>query len=176
MLWERLRFTDTIFSELFSTIDSFAGNPTNKHCNKISKNLSRFLADTPSLITGSNPETHFYAERIREIWDRHRGACKHGHLKEIPFPEAQQKAQPSSQPEIKDLFDLMEIARVCIIKMLLLDKVTLSDYSQIPVPTYKDGKDVTKPKRNGSAELFFKSYHPTPVEDAFFYTDLMDGI
>lgn len=179
VLWERLRFADSIFSELFSTIDSFTGNPTHKHRNKISANLGLFLDGMPSLITGSATTAQTYVTRLQTMWDRHRGSCKHGYRKSIPSPVVQLQSvlKPFKKDlvEMKDLFDLMEIARVSIIKMLLLEEVTFQDYCLIPVPTYEDDKDITEATRNANAGAFFAKNHPTPKEDVFLYTDLWDA-
>lgn len=179
VLWERLRFADSIFAELFSTIDSFAGNPTHKHRNKISANLSLFLDGIPSLITGSATTAQTYVIRLQTMWDRHRGSCKHGYRKSIPSPVVQPQSVPKPSKkdlvEMKDLFDLMEIARVSIIKMLLLEEATFQDYCLIPVPTYEDDKDITEATRNADAGAFFAKNHPTPKEDVFLYTDLWDA-
>jgi hypothetical protein len=178
VLWERLRFADSIFSELFSTIDSFTGNPTHKHRNKISANLSLFLDGIPSLITGSATTAQTYVTRLQAIWDRHRSSCKHGYKKNIPSPVVQPQSipKPSDSVEMKDLFDLMEIARVSIIKMLLLEEAAFRDYCLIPVPTYEDDKDITEATRNTDAGDFFAKNYPIPKEDVFLYTDLSDAL
>ncbi|MBS0606786.1 MAG: hypothetical protein JSR57_07545 [Verrucomicrobia bacterium] len=175
VLWERLRYADSIFAELFSAVDSFAGNPTHKHRNKISTNLSLFLTGVPSLITNITPAPQVYIDRLQSIWDRHRGPCKHGYYKEIPFPIVHQQHSLSNEPELKDLFDLMEINRVAIVKMLLMDAGTFHDYCQIPVPTYVNDEDITQATRNNIAAAFFADNYPTSKGEAFLYTDLIDA-
>ena len=181
VLWEKLRFADSIFGELFSSIDSLAGNPTHKHHSKIPTNLSKFLTGTPSLFTQAIPEETAIFRRLQDIWHRHRDADTHGHQKEFPFSiiagakiQSSQANDLNQHPEMKDLFDLMEIARAAIVKMLLLDENHFQEYCQIPIPTYVNGKEKTKSIRNDIAATFFAKNYPSSQE-VFFYTDLIDA-
>jgi hypothetical protein len=76
---------------------------------------------------------------------------------------------------MKDLFDLMEISRVAIVKMLSLDAAAFHDYCQIPVPTYVNDEDITCTTRNNVAAAFFAKNYSTPKGETFLYTDLVDA-
>jgi len=179
-LWERSIYASTSFSKLFPLIDSFSGNPTHSHNTKTSERLSAFLKE----VSGPLLVTPFPREEIRlrilSIWDLHRAPDLHGYLKEPDLPIADiVKQDPIDRPELKDLFDLMEIARLCLIKMLLLDEATFQEYSGIPIPPrrYKDkeSKKAAAHAREEAAKQFFegKSY-PNP-QALIAYTDFLGG-
>lgn len=175
-LWERSIYASTSFSKLFPLIDSFAGNPTHDHDKKTSRRLSLFLKE----ITGPLLANPLSEERIRlrllSIWHLHRAPDLHGYLKEPDLPVADvAKQDPVDRPELKDLFDLMEFARVCLIKMLLLDEAAFQEYCKIPIPLrkYKD-KDARvnaeKAREAASKQFFEEKSYPSP-KSMMAYTD-----
>lgn len=166
--WERSIYASTLFSKLFPLIDSFAGNPTHDHGKKISRRLSLFLNEVP----GPFLEKPLSKEEIRllsqSIWDSHRAPDLHGFLKEPNLPVADvTKQDPIDRAELKDLFDLMELTRVCLIKMLLLDEAAFQEYCKIPMPLrkYKD-KDTKinaeKAREAASKQFFEEKSYPSP--------------
>ena len=61
-----------------------------------------------------------------------------GILKSLDLPSTNAEARnPIDRPELKDLFDLMELSRISIIKMFSLEESVFQDYCQIPTPRSK---------------------------------------
>lgn len=179
-LWEKLIYSSTVFSKLFPLIDSFAGNPTHSHEKKISKRLSAFLKDVPSHIHGQNVPEGEIKERLVSIWRLHRGPELHGYLKEPPIPRANSpQSELYDTSELKDLFDLMEIARLSIIKMLLLDEISYSKYCEIPIPSRSGAnqkaleKDEFKAentaREKSSIDFFEKKSYQNPLAMCSFF-------
>lgn len=167
VLWERLHYTSSSFSKLFPALDAFAGNPPRHHANRVSRRLGLFLSDIPSIITGV-PFTALEIEtRLKAIWDDHRPPGIHGYIKDITFPGSSTKPEPST--ETKDLFDLMEITRMAIVKMLLLEPAIFQEYNQIAIPKKVDDAAEV---RTALLDTFFEKKHPSPKELGA-YTDLL---
>ena len=178
-LWEHSIYASTTFSKLFPLIDSFAGNPTHKHDKQTSKRLSLFLKEVPSVLLDTPLSEEGIRLRILSIWHLHRAPDLHGYLKEPDLPTANISTQnPIDRPELKDLFDLMEFARVCIIKMLMLDEVSFQEYCQIPIPRRKyrsdaERTDADKAREAASKRFFEEKTYPSP-KSMFAYTDFLD--
>ncbi len=161
VLWERLHYASSSFSKLFPLIDSFVGNPTHDHCKKASFRLSSFLGETPSVLLEKSLNKEELALRLQSIWDLHRAPDLHGYLKEPDVPSTNAGARnPIDRPELKDLFDLMELARISIIKMLSLEESLFQDYCQIPIPRSeylsKDEKKEAEKLREVVSKRFFE--------------------
>ncbi len=175
-LWERLLYASTIFSKFFPLIDALVGNPHHDHCKKASNRLSFFLEGVSSIQSKILLEKQQIKERIKSIWDLHRPPTAHGFLKKISFPQEHSIDQDTEEgQEFKDLFDLMEISRLAIIKILLLDKDIFHDYCQIPfsfVYSSKEEKNDNNCKRNKQSTQFFERNYPNP-DCLIAYTDFL---
>ena len=94
------------------------------------------------------------------IWDLHRAPDLHGYLKEPDLSVTNTVTRnPIDRSELKDLFDLMELARLFLIKMLSLEEKVFHGYCQIPIPRSgyisKDEKKRSgKIARGGVKEIF----------------------
>ncbi len=168
VLWERLHYASSSFSKLFPALDAFAGNPPRHHANRVPQKLGLFLSEIPSIITGAPLTAQEIETRLKSIWDDHRPPGIHGYVKDVTFPGSGIKAEPSM--ETKDLFDLMEITRMAIVKMLLLEPDVFQEYNQITIPKKADG-DKDAEVRTELSNTFFKNQHPSPKELGA-YTDL----
>lgn len=146
-------------------LDAFVGNPSRHHANRVATRLGSFLANTPSVITGKSCTSQEIEVRLKTIWDDHRPPGLHGYVKDLSFPGS--SISPKITPEIKDLFDLLEIARISVIKMLLLEPSVFQLYNQIPIPQ-KVNDDAEK--RNAMATIFFAQNYLSPKE-MVAYTD-----
>ncbi|MEI8364964.1 MAG: hypothetical protein WCF65_00970 [Parachlamydiaceae bacterium] len=166
VIWERLHYASSSFSKLFPMLDAFVGNPSRHHANRVATRLSKFLANTPSAITGKSFTAQEIEARLKAIWDDHRPPGLHGYIKDLSFPGS--SISPKITPEIKDLFDLLEIARIAVIKMLLLEPSVVQAYNQISIPhkAYEDAE-----KRNAESTEFFRHSYISPKE-MVLYTDL----
>lgn len=165
VIWERLHYASSSFSKLFPVLDAFAGNPSRHHANRVASRLGSFLANTPSAINGRLFTSQEIELRLKAVWDDHRPPGLHGYVKDLSFPGSSNG--PKITPEIKDLFDLMEIARISVIKMLLLEPSVFQVYNQIPIPQ-KVNDDAEK--RNTASTDFFAHNHLSPKE-MVAYTD-----
>ncbi|MFI0435862.1 MAG: hypothetical protein ACH350_09105 [Parachlamydiaceae bacterium] len=174
-LWEQSTYASSSFSKLIPLIDAFTGNPTHKHELKASTRLSLFLKELPSKFLKKPLSEEEIKSRVVSIWQLHRGPDLHGFLKE---PDAitsdDSNKTPTDSEELKDLFDLMEFARLAIIKMLLLDKDSFKEYCEIPIPKRKHSSKEEKIDREKLGNKFFedKSY-PHPKE-LLAYTDFSE--
>lgn len=179
-LWERSIYASTSFSKLFPLIDSFSGNPSHSHNIKTSERLSTFLEEIRGPLLAKPFSKEEIKTRILSIWDLHRAPDLHGYLKEPSLPVADiAKQDPVDRPELKDLFDLMEIARLCLIKMLLLDDATFLEYCNIPIPPrrYKDKetkKAATNAREEAAKQFFEGKSYPNP-QSMVAYTDFLGG-
>ncbi len=169
VLWERLHYASSSFSKLFPALDGFAGNPPRHHANRVPRRLGLFLSGIPSIITGMPLTAQEIETRLKAIWDDHRPPGVHGYVKDITFPGSSIKPEPAR--ETKDLFDLMEITRMAIVKMLLLEPNVFQEYNQIAIPKKTDGVNDAK-VRTELSNNFFKNQHPSPKELGA-YTDLL---
>ncbi|MGE5196818.1 MAG: hypothetical protein ACM3JI_05760 [Anaerolineae bacterium] len=162
VLWERLHYASSSFSKLFPFIDSFVGNPTHDHCKKASLRLSSFLGEIPSVLLKESLSKEKVASRLQSIWELHRAPDLHGYLKEPDVPSSNVGARnPIDRPELKDLFDLMELARVSLIKMLSLEVDAFQDYCKIPTPqsgyaSKAEKKEAEKLREKASSKFFEK--------------------
>ncbi len=174
VLWERLHYASSSFSKLFPLIDSFVGNPTHDHCKKASFRLSSFLGEVPNILLEEPLNKEKVALRLQSIWDLHRAPDLHGYLKEPDVPTTNAGARnPIDRPELKDLFDLMELARISLIKMLSLEERVFQDYCQIPIPrsgyVSKDEKKEAEKLREAMSKRFFEeSLHSFPTSTIAF--------
>lgn len=167
VLWERLHYASSSFSKLFPALDAFAGNPPRHHANRVSRRIGLFLSNTRSIITGAPLTAQEIETRLKAIWDDHRPPGIHGYVKDISFPSSNIKPKPS--PEIKDLFDLMEITRMAVVKMLLLEPTAFQEYNQIAIPKKVDDAAEI---RTALSDTFFEKTYPSPQELGA-YTDLL---
>lgn len=166
VIWERLHYASSSFSKLFPVLDAFVGNPSRHHANRVASRLGSFLANTPSAVNGQLFTSQEIELRLKAIWDDHRPPGLHGYVKDLSFPGS--SSSPKITPEIKDLFDLLEIARISVIKMLLLEPSEFQEYNQIPIPQ-KVNDDAEK--RNAASTDFFAHNYLSPKE-MVAYTDL----
>ena len=174
--WDKLNYEGSIFGKLFPFLDSFTGNPHKNHSTKVSERVSKFLAQTPISFSKDSLTEDCIKSRLSFIWEVHRYPELHGHYKE-PFTIS---TANSSITQIhsdfgKDLFDLFEISRLCLLKMLLLENADLQTYSQIPIPsTGLDPKTAAPLNSNRGimTESFFKKSYPTP-KCLTSYSDLL---
>lgn len=166
VIWERLHYANSSFSKLFPLLDAFVGNPSRHHAHRVASRLGLSLANTPSAITGKSFTSQEVETRLKAIWDDHRPPGLHGYVKDLSFPGS--SSRPKITPEIKDLFDLLEIARISVIKMLLLDPSVFQAYNEIPIPQ-KSNDDAEK--RNAASTDFFAHNYLSP-KDIVAYTDL----
>jgi hypothetical protein len=178
-LWERSVYASTSFAKLIPLLDSFAGNPTHKHEQKVSTRLSFFLKDLPCKFLTEPLSEDQIKMRLALIWQRHRGPDLHGYLKEpdVDMRQDSNKIPPDSE-ELKDLFDLMEVSRVAIVKMLLLDENSYREYCQIPIPkreySSKNERVTDEAVREDLGKLFFEDkFYPHPKE-LLAYSDFKD--
>jgi hypothetical protein len=169
VLWERLHYASSSFCKLFPMFDAFAGNPSRHHANRVSTRFGSFLSDISSAVVGASFASQDISARLKSIWDSNRPPDLHGYVKDLTFPGS--STQPIITPEIKDLFDLMEIGRVAVIKILLLPSSVFEAYCQIPIPLSVNTDDDNEKRNNASIAFFAKNY-PSPKE-AFLYTDLL---
>lgn len=175
-LWERSIYASTSFSKLFPLMDSFAGNPTHDHDKKTSKRLSLFLKEITGPLLAKSLSEEEIRLRLLSIWHLHRAPDLHGYLKEPDLPVADvAKQDPIDRPELKDLFDLMEFARLCLIKMLLLDEAAFQEYCQIPIPRQKyknkDAKVNAERAREAASKAFFEEKSYPTRRSLAAYTD-----
>lgn len=165
-LWERYICQGTLYLKLFPLIDSFSGNPPGKHSLKVSNRIGKFLSDCIYFHTENPIAEDLITNRLEYIWEIHRYPELHGHIKEpIAMQKTNQEAESlylDTDTELKDLFDLFEISRLSLFKMLLLDASEYSAYSKIPVPlTGVNPKTVKKPNKERdlqATEFFGKAY------------------
>lgn len=175
-LWEHSIYASTSFSKLFPLIDSFTGNPTHKHDLKVSTRLSHFLIELPSQFRDKPLSEEEIKSRLATIWQKHRGPDLHGFLKEPAHRSSQDSNMiPTDSQELKDLFDLMEISRLAIIKMLLLNGSSFKEYCAIPIPkrsySSQQEKSADECSRDELAKQFFEDKtYPHPKE-LLAYTD-----
>lgn len=167
VIWERLHYASSSFSKLFPVLDAFVGNPSRHHANRVASRLGSFLANTPSAVNRQLFTSQEIELRLKAIWDDHRPPGLHGYVKDLSFPGSSNS--PKITPEIKDLFDLLEIARISVIKMLLLEPSVFQVYNQIPIPQ-KVNDDAEK--RNAASTDFFAHNYLSPKE-MVAYTDLV---
>ncbi len=167
VIWERLHYASSSFSKLFPMLDAFAGNPSRHHANRVPSRLGSFLANTPSAVIGKSFTSQELKARLKAIWDDHRPPGLHGYVKDLSFPGS--ALRPEITSEIKDLFDLVEIARIAIIKMLLLEPSVKQTYNQIPIP--KKADDDAEKRNAASADFFAQSY--LSPKELVAYTDLI---
>jgi len=132
LIWERLHYARSSFVKFFSTLDAFVGNPNRRHASRAASRLGKFLANTPSAVIEKSFTSLEIETKVKAVWDYHRAPAVHGYVKDISFPGS--ASQPKISGKIKDLFDLMEIARIAIIKMLLLEPSMFQAFNQIPIP------------------------------------------
>lgn len=178
-LWERSIYASTTFSKLFPLIDAFVGNPAHKHEKKISKRLSAFLNEIPSLFLKSPVSTEELRLRIVSIWQQHRAPEIHGYLKERDFPRTEDLNQePGDRAELKDLFDLMEISRLSIIKMLMLEEDSFKKYCQISIPRRQyeseDERIEAEQLRETAAKEFFEENTYSSSKEMIAFTDFVE--
>lgn len=164
-LWEKLNYESTLFSKLFPLVDSFAGNPSYRQNEKVSSRLANFLSDVPYQLDQKQLSNEKIKNRLKYIWEIHRYPELHGHLK-LPSSQSMSNQVQSNFNFTKDLFDLFEISRLCIYKMLLLSESDFESYSKISIPllgvSVGDAKESNK-KRDEEADLFFdKTYNNAP--------------
>ncbi len=73
----------------------------------------------------------------------------------------------------------MEIARLCLVKMLLLDEASFQEYSGIPIPSRrykdKDSKNVAAQAREVAAKQFFEGKSYQNPQALIAYTDFLGG-
>lgn len=176
--FEKLNYRGSIYSKLFALIDSLAGNPSFSQAQHVSKRLGKFLSD----ISFDHNDKHTTEKRIIEclkyVWELHRYPVVHGHIKEGICPKG--KAINSTNiilpdnEDLQDLWNLSEIARITLLKILLLDKKNKKEYSQIPIPptgkSTKEAKDDNK-KRDAMANNFFDQIYNNS-DNLIFYSDL----
>lgn len=165
-LWEQSTYASSSFSKLIPLIDAFTGNPTHKHELKASTRLSLFLKDLPSKFLKNPLSEEEIKSRMASIWQLHRGPDLHGFLKEPDAVTSDDSNKiPVDSEELKDLFDLMELSRLAIIKMLLLDQSSFKEYCEIPIPKRTQSSKEDKLARDELGKKFFedKSY-PHPKE------------
>jgi hypothetical protein len=179
MFWEKLNYRSTIFSKLIPLIDSFSGNPNREHEKKVSERLSMFLQEIPSKLL-EKPLTRDYIKgRIANIWRLHRSPNLHGHEKDTPPVNSLATDGATSDSlatnakddllelkEVTDLFDLMEISRLAITKMLLLDAKSYQYYCAIP-----NSRPDNHNERNESSKQFFEGAYPNS-SNLFTYIDV----
>lgn len=178
-LWERSIYASTSFSKLFPLIDSLTGNPTHKHEKQVSTRLSLFLKEVPSRLLEQPLHEEEIKSRLASIWKLHRGPDLHGYLKEPDLPSYSDSKRPIDNAELKDLFDLMELSRVAIIKMLLLNEDTFKEYCKIPIPRREYGlgneKAADETAREEASKRFFEDRsYPNPNE-MLAYTDFVEA-
>ncbi len=178
-LWERSIYASTTFSKLFPLLDAFVGNPTHKHDNQVSKRLSSFLKEIPCLFAEQPLDQEAIRLRILSIWHLHRAPDIHGYLKELDIPSGDDSNRPPvDRSELKDLFDLMEFARLSIIKMLNLSEEDFQEYCQIPIPRrrYDSNKEKSDADnfRKAAAEKFFDQRGCENPVDMISYSDLIE--
>ncbi|MEG0036861.1 MAG: hypothetical protein RR796_03670 [Victivallaceae bacterium] len=175
-LWEKLTYASTCFSKLFPLIDAFTGNPTHKHELKASTRLSLFLKDLPSKFLKNSLSEEEIKSRIASIWQRHRGPSLHGFLKEPDAITSDGSNITSvNNEESKDLFDLMELSRLAIIKMLLLDESSFKEYCDIPIPkqkySSKEERTADESNRDELGKKFFEENFYVHPKELIAYTN-----
>ncbi|MFA6535636.1 MAG: helicase associated domain-containing protein, partial [Candidatus Babeliales bacterium] len=156
-LWENLNYQHSIFSKLFPLLDSFAGNPSGNHAENVSSKIAHFLANITCQSNSKKFSEEEIKNRLKYIWELNRYPELHGHLK-----------LPSEQTNFtKDLFNLFEISRLCIYKMLLLSEHDFESYSKIPTPSLgismSEAKELNR-QRDNEAKSFFDKTYDNPTE------------
>jgi len=176
--WERLNYSSSIFSKLFPFIDSFTGNPPSNHSKKISERAGNFLSETRLWNSKGVLAKEAIKSRTQFIWEIHRYPELHGHFKEPFSMTSDQSREPQLYAHFdKDLFDLFEISRLLLLKMMLLDDTDLHAYSQIPIPEMalapndERAKTLNK-ERDLSAQSFFARSFKCPT-GLSSYSDLL---
>lgn len=178
LIFEKLHYASSIYSKLFPLVDSLAGNPKGLHHEYVSKRLGKFSTGVLSNETNKGITEEEITKRLKYIWELHRYPELHGHIKESIYPNPD---IPNSSPNlfpndenIKDLRDLAEIARVCLLKIFLLNEHDRNEYCKILIPeTGKSQKEAKKNNedRTGQADAFFgKSYSNS--NELIFYSNL----
>ena len=172
-IWERYMYQGSLYSKLFPFIDSFSGNPAGTHSKKVSVRIGKFLSGCICLRTKSQITENQVKNRLEYIWEVNRYPELHGHIKE-PLPLQKPNQEPDSlyldkntDIELKELYDVFEVSRLSILKLLLLDTHDYNSYSKIPIPlTGVDPKTAKKPnaERDLLASAFFDIASKNPHE------------
>lgn len=174
VIWEKFIYQGSLYSKLFPLIDSFAGNPAGVHAEKVSLRIGKFLSNCPTYNTSHILTEEAIINRLKYIWELHRYPELHGHIKE-PLParptEESLNADFSSEEGVNDLYDLFEMSRLALLKMILMDSEDYQAYSKIPIPltgvALKEAKSSNNDRDSRAKSFFSKIYKNSEVLIAY---------
>jgi hypothetical protein len=163
---EKLYLESTAFSRLFTVLDSFSGNTNNKHNVRISSRVANFIIDK----SASQPVDELKLQKyLQDQWEIHRTPDIHGHVKLICPDPTQPQKNTFNLNYTEDLFNIFEITRFALLKMLLLPDNDFNSYSKIPLQKFAQ-QDQDQSLRNQAAETFFATNYPNQPSMKWFAT------
>jgi len=163
---EKLCQEGTIFSRLFTVLDSFTGNTGHKHNTRVATRIAKFIIDKAS----NQPIAENVLQKyLQDQWEIHRTPDIHGHLKATIPDQAQPEIMSINNHFTQDLFNIFEITRFALLKMLLLPDNDFNSYSKIPLQKFAQ-QDQDQSLRDQAAETFFATTYPNEPSMKWFVT------